>query len=64
MDFFSVEFSLSDKERVRNSLLIIKKFLSKNGRVLEVANAPNKIHVIDMGINLNGIKLLINELEK
>ena len=63
MDFYTVEFPLSNKEKVRNALAIVKKYLSKNGRVLEVADAP-KLQVIDSGINLITIKLLITELNK
>lgn len=63
LDFYSVEFPFSNKEKVKNAQLIIKKFLSKNGRVLEVADAP-KIQVIDTGIQLSGIKLIVNELNK
>ena len=63
LDFYSAEFPLSNKEKVRNALLIIKKFISKNGRVLEVANTP-QVQVIDTGINLNAIKLIVNELNK
>ncbi|MBC7539720.1 MAG: hypothetical protein H7281_12930 [Bacteriovorax sp.] len=62
-DFYSAEFSLSNKEKVRNALLLIKNYLSKNGRVLEVADSP-RVQVIDTGIHLNGIKLIINELNK
>lgn len=62
-DFYSAEFILSNKEKVKNALLIIKKFLSKNGRVLEVADSP-RIQVIDTGIHLNAIKLIINEINK
>lgn len=62
-DFYSAEFALSNREKTKNALVIIKKFLSKNGRVLEVADTP-KIQVIDMGIHLNSIKLIIAELNK
>ena len=63
LDFYMVEFSLSNKDKVKNAQLIIKKFLSKNGRVLEVADSP-KVQVIDTGIHLNAIKLIVNELNK
>lgn len=63
LDFYSAEFSMSNKEKVKNALLIIKKFTSKNGRVLEVADSP-RIQVIDTGIHLNAIKLIISELNK
>lgn len=62
-DFYSTEFSMSNKEKVKNALIIIKKFLSKNGKALEVADAP-KIQVIDTGIHLNTVKLIIGELNK
>ncbi|MDO9181605.1 MAG: hypothetical protein Q7U04_04315 [Bacteriovorax sp.] len=63
LDYYSVEFALSNKEKVKNALVIIKKFLSKNGKVLEVVDSP-RIQVIDTGIHLNAIKLIINELNK
>lgn len=63
MDFYSTEFSLSNKEQVKNVLIMIKKFLSKNGKALEVVDAP-KIHVMDMGIHLNTVKTIIAELGK
>ena len=63
LDFYSAEFSFSNKEKVRNALLVTKKFLSKNGRVFEVANMPH-LQVIDTGIHLNAIKLIVNELNK
>lgn len=63
LDYYSTEFALSNKEKVKNAQIIIKKFLSKNGKVLEVADSP-KLQVIDMGINLNAVKLIIAELNK
>jgi hypothetical protein len=63
LDFYSTEFTLSNKEKVKNAQIMIKKFISKNGRVLEVADAP-KLQVIDTGISLNAIKLIITELNK
>ncbi|MFA6236831.1 MAG: hypothetical protein WC635_05835 [Bacteriovorax sp.] len=63
LDFYSTEFSLSNKEKVKNALIIIKKFLSKNGRALEVADVP-RIQVIDTGLNLIMIKSIITELSK
>lgn len=63
LDYFTVEFTLADKERVANARTILKKLLSKNGRVLEVSDAP-KIQVVDTGFQLNAIKFMINELNK
>lgn len=63
LDFYSVEFPLGNKEKVKNAQMIVKKFLSKNGRVLEVADSP-KLQVIDSGVNLITIKLLVSELNK
>ncbi len=63
LDFFSTEFALANKEKVKNAQIIVKKFLSKNGKVLEIADAP-KLQVIDTGIHLNAIKLIIAELNK
>ena len=63
LDFYSVEFSLGNKEKVKNTQQVVKKYLSKNGRVLEVADSP-KLQVIDSGVNLLTIKMLITELNK
>lgn len=63
LDFYSAEFTLANKEQVRNAMIMIKKMLSKNGKVLEIADSP-KIQVTDSAIQLNSIKLLITELSK
>lgn len=63
LDFYTIEFSFSNKSKVKNALWVIKKFLSKNGRLLEVADSP-QIQVVDTGIHLNSIKLVVNELNK
>lgn len=63
LDYFTVEFTLANKERVANARTILKKLLSKNGRLLEVSDAP-KIQVVDTGFQLSAIKFMINELNK
>lgn len=63
LDYFTAEFPLSNKERIANARLMLKKILSKNGRMLEVADAP-KLQIIDTGFQLNVIKLMLNELNK
>jgi len=63
LDYFSVEFVLASKERVSNARIILKKALGKNGRLLEVTDAP-KLQVLETGLQLNAIKLMINELNK
>lgn len=63
LDFFTAEFTLGSKERVSNARTILKKYLSKNGRLLEVSDAP-KLQVLETGLQLNAIKLMINELNK
>lgn len=63
LDFYTAEFSLSNKEKLTNAKLILKKLLSKNGRMLEIADA-NKLQIIDNGFQLNSIKMMINELNK
>lgn len=62
-DFYTTEFTLSNKEQVKNAMIMIKKLLSKNGKILEVSDSP-KIQVTDSGIYLNSIKLVIVELMK
>lgn len=63
LDFYSTEFSLGNKEKVKNAVALIKKFKSTYGRVLEVAEGP-KVVVIDTGIHLNIIKQIIEQLNK
>lgn len=63
LDFYTADFLLSNKEKVANAKLVLKKLLSKNGRMLEIADA-NKLQIVDNGFQLNMIKLMINELNK
>jgi hypothetical protein len=63
LDFYTAEFLLSNKEKVTNAKLILKKLLSKNGRMLEIADS-NKLQIVDNGFHLNTIKLMISELNK
>lgn len=63
LDYFMVEFSLSNKDRARNARVLLKKFLGKNGRMLEVADAP-KLQIVETGIQLNAIRSMLTELNK
>lgn len=63
LDFYSAEFLLGSNDKVKNAIVIIKKYLSKNGRVLEVADV-SKIQIIETGIQLNMMKAIIAELNK
>lgn len=63
LDFYSAEFPLSNKEKVKNALIVIKKYLSKNGRALEVADVP-KIQVMDTGVHLILVRSIIGEINK
>jgi hypothetical protein len=63
MDYYTTEFSLGNAEKVKNALIILKKQMSKNTKILEVADAP-KLQMVATGIELNAIKLIITELNK
>lgn len=63
LDYYSVEFSLSSKERVANARIILKKHLGKNGRMLEVSDSP-KLQILETGVQLNAIRFVITELNK
>ncbi len=63
LDFYTVEFTLSNKEKVKNAMTILKKFISKNGRLLETTDGT-KISVTETGVQLILIKSLIAELNK
>lgn len=62
LDYYSFEINLKNKERVKNAMLILKKYISKNGKVLEVTDS-SKIMLIDTGIQLVMLKDLIYLLD-
>ena len=62
-DYYSIEFTFSSKEKVKNAMRIFKKYLTKNGKLLEVTDAT-KILVTDLGIQLQGFKSMAKELSK
>jgi hypothetical protein len=63
LDFYSVEFSFSNKSVVKNAMQVFKKYISKEGRLLEVSNA-NKILATDIGIHLQLLRSIAKELNK
>jgi hypothetical protein len=63
LDFYTMEFPLSNKAKVRNAMIMFKKYLSKNGRILESADGT-KITVTETGVQLILIKSLVAELNK
>jgi hypothetical protein len=63
LDFYSVEFSFSNKAKVKNAMQVLKKYISKEGRMLEVADAT-KIMVTDIGIQLQALRSIAHELNK
>lgn len=63
LDFFTMEFTLSNKEKVKNAMVVVKKFISKNGRLLESTDGT-KITVTESGVQLILIKSIITELNK
>ncbi len=62
-DFYSVEFSFANKVIVKNAMQVFKKYISKEGRLLEVANA-SKIIVTESGIVLQSLRAMAKELNK
>lgn len=63
LDFYTVEFPMTNKERVANARIILKKQIGKHGRMLEVSDAP-KLQILETGVQLNAIKVMITELNK
>jgi hypothetical protein len=63
LDFYSVELSFSNKNKVKNAMQVLKKYISKEGRILEVADS-NKILVSDLGFHLQALRLMAKELNK
>jgi hypothetical protein len=63
LDFYSVEFTFSNKLKAKNAMQIFKKYISKEGRLLEVSEAP-KILVTDIGIQLQALRSIAHELNK
>ncbi len=63
LDFYTVEFTFSSKNKVKNAMLVFKKYLSKEGRLLEVADSP-KILVTEIGIQLQALRSIAIEINK
>jgi hypothetical protein len=63
LDYYSVEFSFSNKNKVKNAMQVFKKYLSKEGRLLEVSSAT-KILVTDIGVQLQALRSVAKELNK
>jgi hypothetical protein len=63
LDLYSVEFAFSSKAKVKNAMQIFKKYISKEGRLLEVSEAP-KILVTDSGVQLQALRAIAHELNK
>lgn len=63
LDIYSVEFSFLNKKMVKNAMQIFKKYISKEGRLLEVAEA-SKIVATDVGIQLQALRSIAKELNK
>lgn len=57
LDYYSLELTLKNKEKVKNAMIILKKYLSKNGKILEVTDS-SKIMIIDTGVQLYMLKNL------
>lgn len=63
LDFYSVEFAFSNKAKVQNAMQVFKKYISKEGRLLEVSDSP-KLLVTDSGIQLQALRSIAHELNK
>jgi hypothetical protein len=63
LDFYSVEFIFSNKSKVQNAMQVFKKYISKEGRLLEVSDA-NKVLVTDLGVQLQSLRSIAHELNK
>lgn len=63
LDFYTVDFPMTNKERVTNARIVLKKHIGKHGRMLEVSDSP-KLQIVETGVQLNAIKVMINELNK
>lgn len=62
-DIQATEFVFSNNIKLKNAVLMIKKLISKNGRVVQ-ASEGNRIFVTDTGFQLIMFKNLISELNK
>lgn len=63
LDYYSVEFTFSSKGKVKNAMQILKKYISKEGRLLEVADSL-KVMVTDNAIQLQALRSIAHELNK
>ncbi len=63
LDFYTVEIEFQNKEKLKNATTILKKYLTKNGKIFEVAGA-NRLLVSDVGVQLYLIRLMANELNR
>ena len=63
LDFYSVEFTFSNKTKVQNAMQVFKKYISKEGRLLEVSDSL-KVVVTDSGIQLQALRSIAHELNK
>lgn len=63
LDFYTMEFALTNKDKVKNAMTILKKFISKNGRLLESTDGT-KVTVTESGVQLILIRSIVNELNK
>ena len=63
LDFYSVEFTFSNKNKVKNAMQILKKYISKEGRLLEAADSL-KVLVTDSAIQLQALRAIAHELNK
>jgi len=62
-DFYTFEYSIKTEDSKSMLLMIAKKMISKNGRVLENVG-ENKITLVENGANLHRIIGVFNELDK
>ena len=61
LDIQAAEFHFSNKIKLKNALIIVKKMISKNGRVVEASDGT-KLFITDTGFQLFMFKNLISTL--
>ena len=63
LDIYAMEFFFSNKEKVKNAMIVLKKFVSKNGRIVEATDG-SRVIVTETADQLLMIKNIAVELNK
>lgn len=62
-DFTAMEFSYSNEKKAKNAMLVLKKYISKFGRIVQSSDG-SKIFVTDTGYSLIGLKEIAESLNR